>query len=88
MILRCYSVYDSALGAYMPVFYARSQGEAMRSFVEACRPDGRKEFLTSPGDYTLMFLGLFDDESGGFNLPPSPEKVLTAQEAVQLGKAE
>jgi len=82
MILQIYSVYDKAVGAYLQPFYARSRGEAIRSFMDACNNE-KHQFATSPADYQLMYLGLWDDDSGLFSLGNNtgPESVISALEA-------
>lgn len=63
MRLELYSVHDSKVGAYMPVFSARSKGEALRSFQSACS-DEKHQFNAHRGDYSLWFIGAFDDSTG------------------------
>lgn len=82
MITRMYSVYDSAVGAYMPPFFSRANGEALRSFIEACN-DPKRGFVTNPGDYTLFFLGSFDDASASFVIPDAPERLMSALDAIR-----
>lgn len=82
MILQVYSVYDKAVAAYLNPFYARSRGEAIRSFMEACS-DEKHQFARNAADYTLMYLGIWDDGSGMFTLDSvgGPETVISALEA-------
>lgn len=63
MKLKCFSVHDAAAEAYLPPFYARSTGEAMRSFVEAAN-DEKGKFFAHAADYTLFEIGEFDDLTG------------------------
>lgn len=65
MKLYIYSVYDKAVNAYMQPFYARSAGEAIRSFTELAN-DPKTNVAKYPSDYTLFALGEFDDNSGAF----------------------
>lgn len=62
MKLRCYTVYDSKVEAYLPPFFIKSDGQAQRDFTDAIAlpdsPMGRH-----PEDYTLFFVGLYDDSS-------------------------
>lgn len=58
-----FSVRDSKVGAFMPVFQARSRGEAVRSFMDAiATPD--HQFAKHASDYELFQVGEFDDENG------------------------
>lgn len=63
MILHVFSVFDSAVQAYMPPFFERSHGAAIRAFANAfVDPNGN--FSKRPADYDLYALGTFDDVSG------------------------
>lgn len=63
MKLGIYSVLDKAVMAYMTPFFARADGEAMRSFKDACL-DTSHNFNKHAADYTLYRLGSFDDRDG------------------------
>lgn len=80
MKLHVYSVFDKAVGAYLQPFYARSQGEALRSFSEAAN-NGTSNFAKYPLDFTLVRLGEFDDNSGVF-LTNDPVRVVSAAEVM------
>lgn len=80
MIMMAFSVHDNAVGAFLPVFFARSKGEAIRSFTAAVAQKDH-QFAASKGDYTLFFVGGFDDNSGGlWQAETGPERVLSALE--------
>lgn len=80
MIVNAYSVFDSAVGAFLPVFFARSKGEAIRSFVQAASSKDH-QFAQAKGDYSLFWLGQFDDSSGVLSgVPTGPERVIGALE--------
>lgn len=80
MKLECYTVFDRAVGAFMPPFFAKSHGEALRMFMDAVNS---KDSLLSkhPADYMLYACGTFDDANGTFN-PDEPVKLLSAVEAI------
>jgi len=62
MITKIYTVYDSKAEAYLPPFYAPTDGSALRSFETAANtPD--HEFNKYSADYTLFHLGTFDDQT-------------------------
>ncbi|AXH75849.1 MAG: nonstructural protein [Microviridae sp.] len=62
MITKIYTVYDSKAEAYLPPFYAPTDGSALRSFATAAQtPD--HEFHKFASDYTLFAIGTFDDQS-------------------------
>lgn len=76
-----FSVYDSAVKAFLPPFAARAPGEALRSFQAACN-DQSHDFRKHAADYTLFKLAEFDDASGVFDPLPAPERVRSAVECV------
>jgi hypothetical protein len=78
MKMGVYSVFDKATGAFLPPFFVRSKGEAIRSFSEACSNDGH-QFAKHMLDYTLFDLGSFDDNSGVI-AGTEPVRVISALE--------
>lgn len=80
MILKIFSVFDSATGAYLQPFFAASQGSAIRSFMDACN-DTAHEFSKHASDYTLFILGEFDDSDGSIR-SENPLRLMNALEAV------
>lgn len=78
MIMYAFSVHDKAAGAFLPIFFARAKGEAIRSFAGACQqPD--HQFAKNKGDYCLYAVGSFDDSNGLFE-SMEPQRVLSALE--------
>lgn len=59
---RMYSVHDSKAAAYLDPFYSTNDGTALRSFVAAAR-DEKHIFYLHASDYTLFFIGTFDEET-------------------------
>lgn len=80
MRLQVFSVYDKAVGAFMQPFYVRSRGEALRSFTEAVN-DEKSNFHRHTADFSLMFIGEFDDQSGLFDTA-DPSRVISAYECL------
>lgn len=78
MILEVYSVMDKAVKAFLPPFFVRSKGEAIRSFSDACN-DGKHQFAVHSADYLLVYLGTFDD-SNGLIVGVEPQRVISATE--------
>jgi len=78
MKFQIFSVYDRAISAFVQPFYARTKGEAIRSFTEACN-DEKHQFNRHAADYSLMHLGEFDDNAGLFNCA-DPARVISALE--------
>lgn len=80
MIVNAYSVFDNAVAAFLPVFFARSKGEAIRSFTDAVN-DEKHQFSRYKADYALWWLGQFDDQTGLLaGVPTGPERVIGAHE--------
>lgn len=73
MKLYLFSCLDTKVGAFLPPFYGRSDGEAVRAFETSIAivdsPLGRH-----PRDYVLYRLGWFEDDSG--RLTPESHPVL------------
>lgn len=80
MILEIYSALDRAVKAYMQPFFVRSRGEALRSFTDAVNSQDH-QFHKHAGDYSLWFLGRYDDATGSF-AAVEPERVVTALEVL------
>lgn len=83
MKLKVFTVFDKAVGAHLQPFFARSKGEAIRSFTDACS-DGKSQFCRHPADYYLVELGDFDDGSGTFACH-EPVRILSATEVLPVG---
>ena len=77
------SVFDKKVNAFMPPFFVRSQGEAIRSFTDACQ-DGAHVFCKHPEDYLLFQVGEFNDENGALLQPVTG--VVALIEALQCVK--
>lgn len=77
MNLYIFAIYDSAGSFYKDPFMINNKGIALREFADAC--NNKETFLSKhPGDYTLFELGTFDQDTGKFDILPTP---------VSLGKA-
>lgn len=79
MINQMYTVYDSKVEAYLPPFFVRSRGEAIRNFETAVNQVDH-QFCKFSADYTLFYIGDYDDEDAKFKLPLAPESVGNALE--------
>lgn len=76
MILEMYSVHDAAVGAFLPPFFSRSRGEAIRQFEDAARDTNR--FGTHGKDFALYFVGKWNDENGLFAAVDIPDRIAGA----------
>lgn len=63
MILKAFSVYDSKVKAFGPVFFQNAAGAAVRDFSDACNSE-KTVFYKHPSDYVLYEIGLWDDSTG------------------------
>ena len=63
MNIKIYAVHDSKAEAYLQPYFAATAGIAVRSFVD-CVSDSNHPFGKNPEDYTLFYLGEFDDVTG------------------------
>lgn len=65
MKLKVYAVYDQKVGEYLQPFFMRTNGEALRAWVEVVN-DPKTEFYKHGEDYTLFELGDYDGSTGQF----------------------
>ncbi len=60
---RMFCVHDVKANAYMQPWFLHQDGMAMRAFAD-CVNDPGHNFGRHPADYTLFFIGVFDDSTG------------------------
>lgn len=60
--MKIYTVHDAKAEAYLQPFFMRTNGEAIRSFADACQTN--EQFKKWPADYTLFELGEYDELTG------------------------
>lgn len=75
------AVYDAAVRAYIQPLFFRSKQEALRAFGDAVAEE-KSQFRVHAADYTFQFLGNFDDQTGAFEQPSQPERLISAQECL------
>jgi len=63
--MKMFTIYDSKAEAYMQPFFAKSTGEALRSFSDTCQ-DKNHIFAKHPEDFTLFELGTWDEQTSNF----------------------
>lgn len=69
------SIKDRAIGFGRPAFVP-SEGSAIRSFQDEINNNQpNNEMNRHPDDFDLYQLGTFDDSSGQFVCPPSPQQI-------------
>lgn len=74
MEINVYTVYDSKTNAYMQPWYARTRGEAIRSFTEAIQ-NPESMFHKYPGDFTLFEVGTWDDQTGAIQMLEAKQEI-------------
>lgn len=87
MIVKMFAVYDKAVEAFMPPFTARSNGEAMRMFMESVKRN--EQFQAHHRDYALYYLADWNDSTGDFGVADEdklavPRLVMSGVDAVQV----
>lgn len=84
MHVQVFAIRDSAVESFAPPFYARSKGEALRSF-EVLVQSRESNVAQFPQHFCLWHLGSFDDQTGVFIAPDSgPVPVVTAEDLVKF----
>jgi len=79
MIYKVFTVYDSAVEAYLQPFCAQTKGHAIRMFTDSVN-DPNHQFNKYPDDYVLFELGSYSDETANFELYAAPVSVGVAIE--------
>lgn len=73
-VLKMYSIFDSAAGAYLTPFFMANDLVAIRAFGSVVAEPGQM-FYAAPQDFTLFCLGRFDATQGTVELEASPRAV-------------
>lgn len=71
MKISVFSVYDSKTDAFMQPIFLQTKPAAIRAITD-CVQDPTHQFAAHPEDYTLFYLGQFDDSNGTFDLEKTP----------------
>ena len=84
--MKMYSIHDSKGGFYSNPFYARQNGEAIRSFMNAVDdPSPNNLMHRHPADYSLFEIGSFDDLTGVIT-PIDPKHLCNGVDIQKEGK--
>jgi hypothetical protein len=93
MKLNVYAIFDTAAAVYKQPFMMRTDGEAVRGFMDLCIRDGN-EINSHPEHFSLYKLGKFDDSTGKYSdnvlecLMTAHEAVAKSQEPLEPGALE
>ncbi len=66
-----FTIYDSKVDAFLPPFYMQTKPAAIRAITDTMN-DPSHQFAKHPEDYTLFYLGQFDDGTATFDLEKTP----------------
>ena len=66
MELSIYTIWDSKVQAFMRPMFLQSNGQALRIFSDMVNNRGEEtnEFSKHPEDYSLFYIGSYNDSSG------------------------
>jgi len=84
MIVKVFSIYDTAAGVYRQPFYAHADGEAMRVFYDLSI-NAEHEIGRHPEDYSLFLVAKYDDNKGCF-IDLQRDCLVTALECVAASR--
>lgn len=82
MLLKAYSIHDNAVKSYNNPFYMLTHAEACRAFkTEALNPESK--ICNHPQDFSLYYVGTYDNASATFNQSDGISLMITATEIQQ-----
>ncbi len=81
MIHQAFTIYDSKAAIYSPPFFQGSRGLAIRMFTDAAK-DPKTTISRYPLDFTLFYLGEYDDCSGLMIPDTTPTPIIKASETI------
>lgn len=84
MILKVYSIHDSAVQSFLTPHFARTHGEAERNFKVNVRDKENGHLHTSPENFTLFHIGDYDDQTGEMKPLAAPMSVITGIQCKDL----
>lgn len=84
MNVQIFSIYDSKAEAFLPPFYMRNKGEALRAFESTVKDKENKnnQIAAYPADYSLVLIGTLNQLSGEIS-PLTHQIIANATEFVQ-----
>lgn len=74
MKVKVFAIYDSKAEAYLPPFFMKSKGEAIRALTSHVN-DPQHNFNKYAADFTLFELGSWDDSNTTFELHHTPHSL-------------
>lgn len=77
--MNIYAIKDDALNRFMQPFFTHTNAAAIRAFRDHTNEKGSPANM-HPGDYTLYYLGNFDEETG--DITSDKERLINAADLV------
>lgn len=77
MELKMYSIRDQKAEAFNQPWYAKTHGEAERTFAQLAK-DPKSTIHLFPEDFDLYFVGTYDDQKGVVNSLDTPQHIAKA----------
>lgn len=75
------AIRDSAVNAFQSPMFFQAAGAAIRAFGDAVQnPADGNPMFKHPEDHELFELGLFDHDTGVFQLHPQPRSIATGKQ--------
>lgn len=75
--INMFTIFDTKANAYLQPFFSRTNDTAIRELTKAVN-DEKSLFHNAAEDYTLFYLGNFDEDEGTFDMSPQPISVVNA----------
>ncbi len=74
MLHSMFTIYDSKTAAYLPPFFQQTKAAAIRALTDTMA-DPNHTFAKHPEDYTLFYLGTYEDEKSTFDIEETPQSL-------------
>jgi len=82
MLHSIFSIYDSKIEAYLPPFFMQTKAASIRAITDTMQ-DQQHPFSKHPEDYTLFFLGTYDDNNSKFDIEITPQSLAVMIELIE-----
>lgn len=80
MKVNLYSIHDAKAGVYLSPFPMQTHGMAQRAFMDALE-NPQTPMCKYPLDFSLFFIGVYDDETSIIVSELPPEMIMNASQA-------
>lgn len=76
--MKCFSIKDLKAEGFNTPFFQSTYGLAERAFNDACQ-DEKTALYKTPEDFSLWYVGEFDQQTGNFMPLETPKKICDAR---------